>query len=296
MISFGSKNIASTRVAVISDNDTVAGFASGLLDESYASNAVAAYSIRRLTINYTGSCLRIREDGGDLETDIGFDVNGLIDYAAMEAFCGANNGFVVTWYDQVGSANVTNATPGQQPQIVNSGTALDAPEFTLASNQKLHSSTTPITDPPFSFSTWSKTSDDTIHQTIISIADSGSTNNWWGLQDRGLSAENTIWHAVQGTSSANAASSLSYSLDVWHHGGGVEASATDRRAFLDGTNKGTDTVSRSPSGVDRIGVGSTARQSVFGEHNGSIAEAVIFSEAKSDANMASIHAFGDPTV
>jgi hypothetical protein len=82
--------------------------------------AAAAYSVRKLDNDYTGSALRVREDSGNTETDIGFDSNGDLDTAAIASHCGSANGYVVTWYDQSGSGNdVTQATTTRQPQIYN---------------------------------------------------------------------------------------------------------------------------------------------------------------------------------
>jgi hypothetical protein len=94
---------------------------SGLLYDY--SGAAAAYSVRQLA-NTAALAMRIREDGTDTETDIGFDSNGDLDTAAISSHCGSNNGYVVTWYDQAGSQNdATQTTSGSQPQIYN-GTAV----------------------------------------------------------------------------------------------------------------------------------------------------------------------------
>ena len=86
--------------------------------------AAAAYSVRKLDKDYTGSCMRVREDTGDTEADIGFDSNGDLDTAAIATHCGSADGFVVTWYDQSGNSNNgTQSTTSQQPQIYN-GTAV----------------------------------------------------------------------------------------------------------------------------------------------------------------------------
>ena len=86
--------------------------------------AAAGYSVRLLRTAYTGSCMRVREDGGNTETDIGFDSNGDLDTAAIASHCGFNNGFIRYWYDQSGNANdAGQATAGTQPQIYN-GTAV----------------------------------------------------------------------------------------------------------------------------------------------------------------------------
>ena len=90
---------------------------SGLLYDY--SGAAAAYSVRQLA-NTAALAMRIREDGTDTETDIGFDANGDLDTAAISSHCGANNGYVVTWYDQSGNSNdATQSTSGSQPQIYN---------------------------------------------------------------------------------------------------------------------------------------------------------------------------------
>jgi len=100
--------------------------ASFLLDDY--SGAAAAYSVRKLNSSYTGACMRVREDSGDTELDIGFDSNGLVDTSAIATHCGAANGFVVTWYGQEadgkGNGNdATQSTNASQPQIYN-GTAV----------------------------------------------------------------------------------------------------------------------------------------------------------------------------
>lgn len=97
-----------------------------LLDETGLGSAAGAWSVaRKLRADYSGSAIRVREDGGDTETDIGFDVNGDLDTATMETHCGPNNGFIVTIYDQSGNTRpLTIATTTKQPQIVGSGSTI----------------------------------------------------------------------------------------------------------------------------------------------------------------------------
>lgn len=84
--------------------------------------AGAAYSTRKLRTAYAGSAIRVRRSSDNLEADIGFSGNDL-DTAALTAHVGANSGFVVTWYDQTTNGrNITQATAGSQPRIVNAGT------------------------------------------------------------------------------------------------------------------------------------------------------------------------------
>jgi len=86
-------------------------------------NAAAAYSMRKLSINYTGSALRVRRSNDNAEQDIGFDGSGNLNESALTTFTGANNGFVTKWYDQTGNGyDAIQTTTGNQPRIVSSGT------------------------------------------------------------------------------------------------------------------------------------------------------------------------------
>lgn len=101
------------------------GGVSYLLDD-HPTDIYAGYSVRKLSSTYVGSCLRIREDGGDTEIDIGFD-GDWVDDAAIAAHCGANNGYVVKWYDQSGnSRDVSHTTAAAQPLIYNGTSVLTA--------------------------------------------------------------------------------------------------------------------------------------------------------------------------
>lgn len=95
----------------------------GVLD--VYTNAAAAYSLRLLRVNYTGSAIRVRRSSDNIETDIGFNSLFDLDTTTLLSFCGASNGFVTTWYDQSGNGkNATQTTASSQPQIVSSGNLL----------------------------------------------------------------------------------------------------------------------------------------------------------------------------
>jgi hypothetical protein len=98
-----------------------------LLLDNYP-NAAAAYSLRKLDKDYTGSAIRVRRSNDNSEQNIGFTSSGDLDTASLKTFVGANSGFVTTFYNQADSAgvfgtkNATNSTAAQQPRIVNAGT------------------------------------------------------------------------------------------------------------------------------------------------------------------------------
>jgi hypothetical protein len=96
--------------------------AQNLLLDDYP-NAAAAYSLRKLDKDYTGSAIRVRRSNDNSEQDIGF-VGDNLDTASLKTFVGANSGFVTTWYSQGDSTavNFTQTTAASQPRIVNAGT------------------------------------------------------------------------------------------------------------------------------------------------------------------------------
>jgi hypothetical protein len=94
----------------------------GLLD--IYPNAAAAYSLRKLRKEYTGSAIKVRRASDNTEQDIGF-VNNELEVADLQNFCIGTDGFVTTWYDQSGNGrNLLQGTALNQPQIVSSGSVL----------------------------------------------------------------------------------------------------------------------------------------------------------------------------
>ena len=97
--------------------------AANLLLDDYP-NAAAAYSLRKLDKDYTGSAIRVRKDTtGQPEQDIGFTASGDLDTAALKSFLNARSGFVTTWYSQGDSTSVnfTQSTQANQPRIALNG-------------------------------------------------------------------------------------------------------------------------------------------------------------------------------
>jgi hypothetical protein len=107
-----------------SNTISVTTLAPSLLLDLYPS-AAAAYSVRKLRSAYSGSAIRVRRSSDNAEQDIGFIGNNL-DTSALTTFCSGTDGFVTTWYDQSGnSANSTQTTAVNQPQIVSSGSIIN---------------------------------------------------------------------------------------------------------------------------------------------------------------------------
>lgn len=99
--------------------------------------AAAAYSIRLLSSTYVQGAsgnplLRVRRSSDNAEADVLPDSNNEVSLSSLTSagstlgtFVGANNGFVVTWYDQSGNSNnATTSTAANQPQIISSGSLI----------------------------------------------------------------------------------------------------------------------------------------------------------------------------
>jgi len=117
-------------------NRAAGGFV-GLLDQPFAQGATAAYSLRRLKSTAT-KAVRVREDSGNTEADIGFS-GGTLDTTALLNHVGSNNGFVTKWYDQSGNGNdASNSTATEQPKIydANNGLVKENGKAALDFNQK----------------------------------------------------------------------------------------------------------------------------------------------------------------
>lgn len=91
----------------------------GYLLDSFP-NAEAAYDLRQLKtgVQY---CVLLRRSSTNDTMSIGF-IGGWYDTATAKTFCGAGNGFLVTWYDQSGHGNnLTQATAIDQPLVISGG-------------------------------------------------------------------------------------------------------------------------------------------------------------------------------
>ena len=127
------------------------GQTAGLLD-TY-SDALVAYSLRKLRSWYYDAAIRVRRSSDNTEQDIYFDASGNLDTASLLTFVGSGSGYVAKWYDQSGSNNhLIKISATNQPRIVNAGVletigGKPAVRWTLISNiENLLSMTTPLTN------------------------------------------------------------------------------------------------------------------------------------------------------
>jgi hypothetical protein len=113
--------------------------AGGVAPKFFPSISHRAYSA------YVGNAILLRRAGDNATTGIPYTVAGLLDEAAIAAWCTTNDGFVQTAYDNSGNGNdVTQASLPQQPKIYDGATTsvlkrgtLPWMTFSRAANQYL---------------------------------------------------------------------------------------------------------------------------------------------------------------
>jgi len=90
---------------------------SHILDEKL-DNISFALSMRVLESNYEGPLVRLRRSSDNTEMDFGWGDNDIVDIIAINAWRGASNVYLVTWYDQSGlNRNAVQPIANKQPQF-----------------------------------------------------------------------------------------------------------------------------------------------------------------------------------
>jgi hypothetical protein len=82
----------------------------------------------------------------------------------------------------------------------------------------------------------------------------------------------------------------SWTLNQWHHLGGVFASSTSRTGYLDGVGGTPNTTSITPTGLDKTGIGAIVRSTLANPFSGDIAEVAVWNIDLTDDEMAALAA------
>ena len=127
-------------------------FITAYLLEKYPTAVKQVFSLRKLNADVTNA-IRVRRDSDNIEQDIGFDNDGVLDTSAIQTFVGKTaNGYITRWYDQSGNMwNVTESVETNQPRIIASN-VIDvdssgnvAVRFLSGSNTRMKGSTSATT-------------------------------------------------------------------------------------------------------------------------------------------------------
>jgi len=238
-----------------------------LLDKPFAIGATAAYSLRRLKSSAT-KAVRVREDSGNTETDIGFS-GGTLDETALSNHCGSANGFVSRWYDQSGNGNdASNSTASAQPQIVSSGSVIKenndpAIEYDNLDDQLIKDPFT--TNLPF---------------TIFSVSSSNNDGNDHRILDGG-SGVITLWYGARNEIRLFNGSTIDYSKNNYSNIKLLTATARSNgngEIYENGTQKVSGSVGTGNFNVLSLGSGAAGNKNL----NGYLQEVIIFDDIKAE--------------
>ncbi len=166
-----------------------AGGDNGLADLAVTEPQVFTAYWNAYPATYSGDCLSI-ERASDLATqEIGFDSNGIVDVAAIASFCGASDGRIFLWYDQLSgndgaggyaAAGRPKIYDGATGQMVVNADGVIAWEFGLAARVELREV---VASSEFVFATNFSTTDtlfvmlgDPSNTRYIGVGQSGSTS------------------------------------------------------------------------------------------------------------------------
>ena len=149
--------------------------------------------------------------------------------------------------------------------------------FDDGSSQYLSVSSAAHSSYPLALVAWAYSDDAAAGQHVLSIGEGSGNSNFHSLLLAGGVAGDPLRAQTRAAGSTNHAStSTGYSANTWHHLAGLFVSATDRRALIDNGGKGTDSTSRSPTGLDTTRIGVVAINTPFNYMSGYIAEAAVY--------------------
>jgi hypothetical protein len=255
-------------------------------------SATAAYSLRQLKTGVT-SVVRVRRSGDNRESD--FTTTEITD-GTLAGFVdlggGSQQGFITVWYDQVGSADLTQTTATLQPEIYDNSTGLrtfgngNCLSFPIASNNYMNigSSISELNDAPFSIFAAAQNNQPSQGAVICENLNNGGTGKvQLRLDTDGLSGIMLRYKNSSGTNydigaSANLTSNTEYLISAFSD------ASKNISEFDNGNTGGTGTFTGSYTGNDFY-IGKLGDSSVY--LKGKIAELIVFGTDES-ANRTAI--------
>ena len=214
--------------------------------------AAAAYSLRLLDTDYTGSAVRVRRASDNAEQDIGFDAGGDLDTTSLATFCSGTDGFVKTWYDQSGNSNdATQTTTANQPQIVSSGSVITengkpALDFAAISHFDLVNYINPTANTTYTLSGVARP--DVNDNLMVNLTDGTELMSWaYGRTAGNLTARTFDGATVSDTSGAIAINTQFVGFSI-HDFTSVSTSLYINGGAATGTNAGRGDIAQSTIG------------------------------------------------
>lgn len=150
--------------------------------------------------------------------------------------------------------------------------------FDDANSQYLYVDSNPVSAKPIALAAWSNSdSGSTDNQYILSGCIDGATTHFGAISYNTSGGSPDGIRAIEFDGGYDyAQTTADWSASTWHSVVGIFASDTDRRGFIDGANKVTDTSSQGFNSLDKIVIGAVYTNAYTFHFSGSIAECAIW--------------------
>lgn len=154
-----------------------------------------------------------------------------------------------------------------------------ARSFNSATPDLLRVASAVKTSYPWTMACWFRQNNTTQSRCQFWMGKSSATNQLWAMET--TSAAKLTFSMRASSPIRSALTSNTITLSTWQHGAIIAASAASRTAVLNGdwANRGTNTVSGTPSGINRTTIGRWDGSSAFDPFDGRIAEACLWDVA-----------------
>jgi hypothetical protein len=148
-----------------------------------------------------------------------------------------------------------------------------------------------LTAVPVTLACWAYVDDMTPgYLCLMGLCNSGSNTDSFTLFCVDDLGTNEMWARTAQAGWTEAESTSGFSTNTWFHACGVFSAVDSRAAYLNGGSKGTDSTSKTPSGINRTVIGRLTRPSAANYMSGRIAEAAIWNVALDDDEVAALGA------
>jgi hypothetical protein len=166
--------------------------------------------------------------------------------------------------------------------------------FDDASLDYLEDSNAILTAAPFTWSIWFRADDDTDNFLVLGTLTQGGVDEHFFRWRIRIVDGQINWRVEESGSVGQVITTAGPSINVWHHAVAVEAASNDRRIYLDGSNKGTDTSTVVPTGINTTSIGRLDDGTPGDNFSGDLAHAAVWNVALTDQEVATLAAGVSP--
>lgn len=148
-----------------------------------------------------------------------------------------------------------------------------------------------VTAAPLTFAAWYYPDDLAVDGTLVTVADASASNHYHQLVCRGTLAGDPVSmksRDASATTTASSSAGASGTTNAWYHACGIVRGAADRSAYFNGGNRGNNTASATPTGLDTTGIGATRDSSPAEYMSGRIAHVTIWNAALDDREVTAL--------